>query len=39
MPLMDEDDYFIREGKLTWNGAAATLEVSAGQFRLHSALF
>jgi len=39
MPLMDEDDYFIREGTLTWIGAAATLEVSAEQFYLYSALF
>lgn len=29
MPLMDCDDYFIREGKISWeNETSATLEVS-----------
>jgi hypothetical protein len=39
MPLMDNDDYFVREGTLTWEGAAVTFEVSAEQFDLYIAQF
>lgn len=34
MPLMDADDYFIREGRLTWHHKGATLEVSVELFEL-----
>jgi len=37
MPLMDKNDYFVREGTLNVNGEVLTLEVSAEQFDLYSA--
>lgn len=35
---MDPDDYFIRAGRLTWEGEAVTFEVSAEQCDLDSAV-
>lgn len=32
MPLMDRNDYFIREGTLTWINKGASLDVSVDLF-------
>lgn len=39
MPLMHADDYFVRQGTLSWSGGPVTLNVSAEPFYVYCASF